>query len=235
MDSQVSTQPPKLRNKTFVPPLENGDRLTREEFHRRYEAMPENVKAELIKGVVYMSSPVRVNKHGKPHARIMTFLGVYQFSTKGIDLLDNVTYIVNGKYEPQPDAVLRIDENKGGKSWINKRDYLEGSPELIVEIASSSVSYDLHDKLEIYEQKNVREYIVWRVLDEQIDWFRLEKGKYKKLAPDTQGIVESKVFPGLRLNVKAMLKDDLPKVLEDLQAGLQGRKYKEFIKQLNKE
>jgi len=234
MNTQILSEPRKLPKKILIPPLENGDRLTREEFHRRYEAMPENVKAELIKGVVYMSSPVRVKKHGKPHGRIMSFLGIYQFSTKSIDLLDNVTYIANEKYEPQPDAVLRIEENYGGKSWVNDRDYLEGAPELVVEIASSSVSYDLHDKLEMYEQKGVQEYIVWRVLDNQIDWFGLEKGKYKKFVSDKQGIIESKVFPGLRLNVKAMLKDDLQKVLADLQKGLASSNYKSFVKQLSK-
>ncbi len=234
MNTQILSEPRKLPKKILIPPLENGDRLTREEFHRRYEAMPENVKAELIKGVVYLSSPVRVKKHGKPHGRIMSFLGIYQFSTKSIDLLDNVTYIANEKYEPQPDAVLRIEENYGGKSWVNDRDYLEGAPELVVEIASSSVSYDLHDKLEMYEQKGVQEYIVWRVLDNQIDWFGLEKGKYKKFVSDKQGIIESKVFPGLRLNVKAMLKDDLQKVLADLQKGLASSNYKSFVKQLSK-
>ena len=234
MNTQTLAQPRKLSKKIFVPPLENGDRLTREEFHRRYEAMPENVKAELIEGVVYMASPVRVKKHGKPHARIMGFLSYYQFTTKNIDLLDNVTYIANEKYEPQPDAVLRIEENYGGKSWININDYLEGAPELVVEIASSSASYDLHDKLEMYEQKGVQEYIVWRVLDNQIDWFGLEKEKYKKFVRNKQGIIESKVSPGLRLNVKAMLKDDLQKVLSDLQKGLESKKYKDFVGQLSK-
>jgi len=234
MNTQILSQPQEIRKEIFIPPLENGDRLTREEFHRRYEAMPEKVKAELIKGVVYMSSPVRVRNHGEPHSLMMSCLGFYFLSTKGVKLLDNATFVANEEYEPQPDAVLRIDENHGGKSWINDRDYLEGAPELVVEIASSSASYDLHDKLEIYEQKGVQEYIVWRVLDNQIDWFGLEKGKYKKFVGDKQGIIESKVFAGLRLNVKAMLKDDLQKVLADLQKGLASSKYKSFIKQLSK-
>jgi Uma2 family endonuclease len=227
-----------LQSKSYtpplIPPLENGDRLTREEFHRRYEAMPENVKAELIKGIVYMSSPVRVKKHGKPHAKMMIFLGVYYANTRGTDLLDNITYIVNDQYEPQPDAVLRIEESYGGKSWVNKDDYLEGAPELIVEIASSTASYDLHDKLEIYEQRGVQEYIVWRVLDEQIDWFNLENGKYRKFIASKQKIIESKIFPGLRLNVEAMLADDMQKVLRDLQKGLSSKKYKEFAARLGK-
>ncbi|MGI8639781.1 MAG: Uma2 family endonuclease [Pyrinomonadaceae bacterium] len=233
MNTQILSQPQKIRKEIFIPPLENGDRLTREEFHRRYEAMPENVKAELIKGVVYMSSPVRVTKHGDPHGLIMSCLGIYFLSTKGVKLSDNITYIVNDEYQPQPDAVLRIDIDSGGKSWTNENDYLEGAPELVVEIASSSASYDLHDKLEIYEQKGVQEYVVWRVLDKQIDWFGLENGKYKKFTTDKQGIIESKVFPGLRLNPEAMLKDDLQKVLADLQKGLKSRKYQDFVEQLS--
>lgn len=233
MNTRLSTQTPKLRDKNFIPPLENGDRLTREEFHRRYEAMPENVKAELINGVVYMSSPVRAKKHGKPRANMMGFLAVYRMATDGLDLLDNVTYIATDQYEPQPDAVLRIEENNGGKSWLNDDDYLEGSPELIVEISSSTASFDLHDKLEIYERKGVREYIVWRVLDGQIDWFGLKGGKYERLAPNKQGVIESKIFPGLRLNVEAMLSEDLQKVSADLRKGLESKKYKEFVEVLN--
>ncbi len=222
------------QNFPIIPWLENGDRLTREEFHRRYEAMPKNVKAELIKGVVYMASPVRVKNHGKPHARMMTILGYYQMLTKGIDLLDNTTFIVNEYHEPQPDCILRIEEECGGKSWINDADYLEGSPELTVEIAASTASYDLHDKLEMYEQKGVQEYIVWRVLDKQIDWFSLENGKYQRLSVNKQGIIESKVFTGLRLNTNALLNDDLTQVLQDLQSGITSKSHQEFVKNLVK-
>ena len=235
MNPNVSPRTQRIKNPFSIPPLENGDRLTREEFHRRYEAMPENVKAELIGGVVYMSSPVRVKNHGKPHSIIMVALGTYFFATSGTELLDNTTFIVNENYEPQPDAVLRIDERHGGKSWVNEEDYLEGSPELVVEIAASTASYDLHDKLEIYERKGIQEYIVWRVLDRQIDWFNLENGRYVKLAQNKQGVIESKVFPGLRLNINAMLNEDLPQVSSDLQKGLQSKKYKEFAGRLKKQ
>ena len=221
-------------NFPIIPWLENGDRLTRDEFHRRYEAMPKNVKAELIKGVVYMASPVRVKNHGEPHARIMTILGYYKILTKGVQLLDNTTFIVNEFYEPQPDCILRIEEDFGGKSWINDDDYLEGSPELTVEIAASTASYDMHDKLEMYQEKGVQEYIVWRVLDNQIDWFSLKNGNYQRLSADKQGIIESKVFIGLRLNIKALLNHDLTQVLQDLQAGISAKSHKEFVKDLVK-
>lgn len=232
MNTQVLIRRPSLRDKNIIPPLENGDHLTQQEFHRRYEAMPENVKAELINGVVYMGSPVRVRNHGKPHSLVMSCFGIYFLSTNGVMLLDNTTLIVSDKHEPQPDIILRIEEKKGGRSRVNDKDYLEGAPELIVEIASSTASYDLYDKLEMYQQKGVQEYIVWRVLDERIDWFSLEGGTYQRLAASKLGIIESKVFPGLRMNTKAILEDDLDVVLSDLQVGLRSKKHREFVSKL---
>jgi hypothetical protein len=120
MNPNISSRAQKIKNRFPVPPLENGDRLTREEFHRRYEAMPENVKAELIKGVVYMSSPVRAKNHGEPHSLMMGCLGVYILSMKGaVRTLDKTSFIIDEKYESQHDVVLRIDEKLGGKSWLN--------------------------------------------------------------------------------------------------------------------
>ena len=234
MNTQLSSSRPYFRDKNLIPTLDSGDRLTQKEFHRRYEAMPEHVRAELINGVVYMASPVRTEYHGRPHAAMMAFLGYYRVATDGVDLLDNASYIASDDYEPQPDCVLRVKEECGGKSWVNNEDYLEGSPEMIVEIASSSVSFDLREKFELYERKGVSEYIVWRVLDEQIDWFALENGKYKKFTANEHGIVESKVFPGLELNVPAMLEGELKTVFADLQTGLASKKYLDFVKKLAK-
>ncbi len=234
MNTQTLTHKPHFRDKDFIPPLESGDHLTQKEFHRRYEAMPEHVKAELIAGIVYMASPVRVKNHGEPHSIIMSCFGLYFLSTKGVMLLDNATLIISERHEPQPDAVLRIKEKYGGKSRVNDKDYLEGTPELVVEIASSSASYDLHDKFEMYEQKGVQEYIVWRVHDDRIDWFQLVGNKYKRMVPDDEGIIESTVFPGLRLNTRAMIQDDTDLVLADLQKGLASEKYLEFAKNLTK-
>jgi len=61
-----------------LPPLENGDRLTSREFERRYNAMPELKKAELIEGIVYMASPLRFQPHAQPHGRLITGL-IYVF------------------------------------------------------------------------------------------------------------------------------------------------------------
>ncbi len=217
-----------------IPPLEAGARLTRSEFERRYHAMPHVKKAELIEGVVYMPSPVRFNVHADPHGLIITWLGVYRAATPYVKLGDNATLLLDPDNEPQPDALLKLDATVGGKSWVNAKGYLEGAPELIVEVAASSESYDLHEKLRAYRRNGVQEYVVWRVYDQQIDWYKLEAESYVQLSPDRSGVLHSQVFPGLQLDVKAMLKDDLAKVLVVLQKGLNSLEHKAFVRKLKK-
>ncbi len=219
--------------KDKIPPLENGDRLSRADFERRYEAMS-NVKAELIEGLVYMSSPVRLKQHGEPSGEIITWIGVYSANTKGTKFADNSTVRLDLDNEPQPDAILYIKEEFGGNSYISTDDYLEGSPELVVEIAASTVSRDANEKKKVYRRNGVQEYILWRVYDEEIDWFVLEEDKYISLEKDRNGIIESQLFSGLKLNVDAMLEGDLQKVLSDLQKGLKSKKHKNFVKSLVK-
>jgi Uma2 family endonuclease len=214
-----------------IPPLENGDKLTRHEFERRYHAMANLKKAELIEGVVYVASPLRIKSHGEPHAYIMTWLGVYKAATPGIGFADNATVLIDTDNEPQPDALLRIET--GGQSRINKDDYVEGAPELIVEIAASSASYDLHEKLKVYRRNQVQEYLIWRVYDYQFDWFRLQQGEYIQLQPNTDNIICSQIFPGLWLDKIALLGGDLGTVLAVLQQGLASPEHENFISRLS--
>ena len=132
-----------------IPTLEPGDRLTRDEFERRYAAMPALKKAELIEGVVYMPSPVRVRRHGGPHAKIITWLGHYQAQTPGVEVADNATARLDLDNEPQPDAMLYIIPERGGQVRITPDDYIEAAPELVAEVASSSASDDLNTKLHV--------------------------------------------------------------------------------------
>jgi Uma2 family endonuclease len=194
--------------------LEAGDHLTREEFHRRYLANPRLKKAELIEGVVYVPSPVRVRHHGRPHSYMLAWLGTYVSFEPAIIMADNSTVFLDGKAEVQPDAFLWRPEP--GLAHVREDDYFEGAPHLVVEIAASSVSYDLHVKKEAYRRNGVREYIVWRVQEEAIDWFRLRGGEYVLVEPDVDGIVESEQFPGLRLHVQSMLDGNLAAVLSHL-------------------
>ncbi|MBE9128221.1 MULTISPECIES: Uma2 family endonuclease [unclassified Coleofasciculus] len=215
------------------PPLESGDRLTRVEFERRYQQMPDNKKAELIEGVVYVASPVRANRHGKPHAQIIGWLLVYESETPGAYLADNTTVRLDADNEPQPDALLRIEPEVGGNSRITEDDYIEGAPELIVEIAASSASYDLNDKLNAYRRNGVQEYIVWQSYENRIDWFRLEEGRYVSVEPDEAGIIRSRIFPGLWLAVNALREGNLAEVLAVLQQGVQTAEHQAFVQRLN--
>lgn len=150
-----------------IPPLENGDRLSRPEFERRYSADPRIKKAELIEGTVYVASPLRHKQHGRPHSRIHTWLGVYQAMTLGIDLSIEPTIRVDLDNEPQPDCVMFVEA--GGNVWETLDGYLEGSPELVVEIAASSTAIDTGTKKQVYRRNGVQEYIIWQSYENQLD------------------------------------------------------------------
>ncbi|HEY9708949.1 MAG TPA: Uma2 family endonuclease [Oculatellaceae cyanobacterium] len=218
---------------THLPPLESGDRLTRQEFEHRYQAMPLMKKAELIEGVVYVASPVRMANHSRPHAVLIGWLLVYKAATPGVDLGDNATVRLDLDNEPQPDALLRIEPEVGGNSYITDDDYVEGPPELIAEIAASSASYDLNDKLNAYRRNEVQEYIVWQIYENRLDWFSLQEGRYVSLQPDEVGVIRSQIFPGLWLAVNALREGDLVQVLAVLQQGLQTAEHQAFVESLN--
>jgi Uma2 family endonuclease len=212
-----------------IPFLENGDRLTRKEFERRYHAMPRLKKAELIEGTVFMPSPLHFERHAKPHALVIGWLAAYWAATPGIELADNATLRLDADNEFQPDALLRLPERAGGRSRVSRDDYLEGAPELIVEVAATSASHDLHDKRKVYRRNGVREYLVWLVRDGRALWFVLEDDEYQPLQPGTDGLARSRIFPGLALNVQALLDGDLARVLADQQRCLGAEEHRRFV------
>lgn len=216
-----------------VPELRAGDRLTRTEFERRYSAMPEVKKAELIEGVVYMPSPVSQEEHGGPHFDVISWLGLYRSATPGVQGGDNSTLRLDLENEPQPDAFLRIQPRCGGQSRDDGK-YVGGAPELIAEVAASSASYDLYDKLRAYQRNGVREYVVWRVWDRAIDWFVLREGRYERLPLNAAGHYQSEAFPGLWLDPAALIRGDLAQVMTLLQQGLATPEHTQFAERLRK-
>jgi Uma2 family endonuclease len=233
----MATVTPRTKKKRVpnveVPPLEPGDKLSRAEFERRYDAMPNLKKAELIEGEVIMPSPVRFNRHGRPQFRLITWMGIYEGATPGVIGADNTSTRLDMKNEPQPDVVLLIDPTKGGQAKIAPDDYIEGAPELVGEVAPSSVSFDLHSKLEVYRRNGVREYLVWRVRDREIDWFELKRRKFVSLPIDKDGLLRSKVFPGLWLEPEALIRGDSATLHAVLQRGLASREHAAFVAKLN--
>ncbi|MEH1821488.1 MAG: Uma2 family endonuclease [Nostoc sp.] len=220
-----------FNNSAFIPPLESGDRLTRHEFERRYTAMPHK-KAELIEGVVYVASPLRFRGHGLPHGNLIIWLGNYKVSTPGVELGDNATVRLDLDNEPQPDVLLLIDKPAKGQAQIGKDDYIEGAPELVAEVAASSASIDLYDKKRAYRRNGVQEYIVWKTLENKLDWFCLQNGEYLPLVADADGVIKSRVFPGLWLAVTSLITGDMTTVLAVLQQGLNSKEHTEFLEHL---
>jgi Uma2 family endonuclease len=223
---QTSSQP------LLIPPLENGDRLTSYEFERRYNAMPSGKKAELIEGVVYMAAALRFRSHGQPHANITGWLWTYQVATPGVDLGIEPTVRLDLDNEPQPDAVLLVQEQCGGRSRLSEDDYIEGAPELVVEIAASSAAIDLGDKKRAYRRNGIQEYIIWQVCDQKVDWFYLQEGEYVSLPVEADGTIRSRIFPGLWLAVEDLLAGNMAQVLTVLQQGLAASEHTAFVQQL---
>ena len=235
MASVTRTQPDRpvepLDGKS-VPPLENGDRLSRPEFERRYDAMPDRMKAELIDGVVYMASPVNHMRHGRPHFHLNGWLDRYRIATPGIDGGDNSSLGLDLDNMPQPDGFLYVAPGVGGQVRISGDGYIEAAPDLVAEVASTSVSYDLNAKFHAYRRNGVKEYVVWRVRDREIDWFAERNGEFVKLAPETDGSLRSEIFPGLWLDPAALIRGDRAAILRLWQSGTTSPEHAVFVARL---
>jgi Uma2 family endonuclease len=227
--AKSAKRPEAVELRAAAPLLEPGDRLSRSEFERRYEQMPEVKKAELIEGVVYMPSPVRARKHGKPHGYLSVLLGVYCSESPGVELFDNSSVRLDLDNEPQPDLVLLKAPEKGGQARISADDYIEGAPELAVEIVGSSRAYDLHQKKGAYRRNGVREYLAWITSENHVLWWELRDGEYQELVPAADGFLKSGIFPGLWLDVAALLKGDMKAVLAVLRRGLESPEHAAFL------
>jgi Uma2 family endonuclease len=215
-----------------VPPLKQGERLTRAEFERRYTAMPDLKKAELIEGVVHVSSPVRQRPHGLRHFHLNFWLCAYAGSTPGVEGGDNSTVRLDLENEPQPDSLLFIQPEHRGQVRIDDDGDIDGAPDLVAEIAASSVGHDLGTKLHVYRRSGVREYIVWRVEQRQIDWFVRRNDGFELLLPGDDGVIRSTIFPGLWLDTAALVRGDVNALLATVQRGLSGPEHADFVASL---
>lgn len=209
-----------------IPPLVAHDRLTRAEFERRYAAMPENVKAELLDGVVYVAQAARHLYHGHPQSVMNAWLTCYEELTPGVEAGNHCTLRLPNDNEPQPDLLLR---KIAGSSLLDAEGHLVGAPELVVEITASTASYDLHDKLDVYCRFGVQEYVVYRVTDGEIDWFVRTGDRYVRHVRDEDGCYKSAVFPGLCLDVAAVLRGDLPALRAAVVRGLRDPEHARFV------
>jgi Uma2 family endonuclease len=217
-----------------LPPLENGDHLDQATFHARYEAMPEDYRAELIGGIVYTRSPKSV-PHSSSQVMMSRWLVEYADATPGTDAIISTTQILGPVSEPEPDACLFILPEYGGQVFVDENEYLNGAPELIVEVSSSTESIDLNRKKLDYQKAGVREYVVLALRTQQVFWFVRQRGKYKEVPLPADGIFRSCFFPGLWLDAEAMLRNDRPRVLAALRQGLATPEHAAFVAKLQKQ
>ena len=209
--------------------LHTGDRMTREEFHRIYQQMPEGFEAELIGGTVYVGSPLK-RKHGTNHLPLGTLFFAYEGTTPGVESGDNTTILLGEKGEPQPDLYLRVLPEFGGQSRTTRDDFVAGAPELISEIAHSSRAIDLHGKQEDYTYYGVLEYLVVCLKERQLRWFDL--AAKKELQADADGILRIRTFPGLWIHSEALLAKDYRHMMSVLEQGLASAEHAEFVRRL---
>jgi Uma2 family endonuclease len=225
--------PDKTAARGRVPWLLNGDHLSVPEFERRYEAFEGDRKAELIEGIVVMSPPIS-SDHGISNGSVAWLLRHYAAATPRIAAAVNTSVRLDGQNEYQPDVMLWIETGSMSRMRTGANSVQDGRPELAVEIALSSHAYDLHEKKAVYQRNQVPEYIVWEVMDARIQWFMLEKGEYALSKERADGLHCSRIFPGLWLNLRALLAGDDKKAFRTLERGIKSAAHKAFVKQLAK-
>ncbi len=209
--------------------LHNGDCMTQAEFHRAYERTPENFRAELIGGIVYVASPLSW-RHGRNHPPLNTVFFVYEGSTPGVECGDNATVMLGDIAEPQPDLCMRVLSEFGGQSRTSDDDYVVGAPELVAEIAVSTRAIDLHAKRNDYTRYGVKEYFVVCPREKEVRWFDLAANQ--ELVFSADGIIRVRTFPGLWVDVAALLDRKATQLLTTLQRGLESLEHAEFVARL---
>lgn len=211
-------------------PLHNGDHMDAETFHALYEQTPEGFKAELIGGIVYVASPV-YGFHADPHARAMTWLGLYMTRTPGVQLLDNCSMRLDEENELQPDAMLRIRSEYAGRSSLNEKGVVVGPPELLLEVAYTSRNIDLKQKMRQYEQAGVEEYVVVLAEKNEVEWFYMFNNRFRPLRA-TAGLLKSKVFPGLWLEPATLFSDSTDSLLDAVVEGTDSNGHSKLVAKL---
>ena len=211
--------------------LESGARMDQRTFHELYKQTPDGFKAELIEGTVYVASPVS-GWHGAPHATLVGWMVIYMDATPGVRVYNDATNILNADSEPQPDAALLLDEDVGGRTRLDDKGFIHGSPELVAEVAHSSASIDLGKKMEVYEREGCSEYLVVLVREKRLRWFIRRDYGFEEQQPDAYGLLKSEFYPGLWLSTESFFDSEIRPLMKVLRKGLASPEHAAFVAEL---
>jgi hypothetical protein len=90
----------------------------------------------------------------------------------------------------------------------------------------------MHGKRDDYQRSGVLEYFVVCWEEQEVHWFHFPSGDL--IRPNRQAISRSRVFPGLWLDIEALLRLDPARLMEVLQQGLASREHAAFVKRLRR-
>lgn len=231
--SSVVAEPQSPVSRPETPPLRTGDLLSREEYFRRAKAMGGDIRAERLRGVVIKPPAVSVENHGEPQALIIGLLALYASKTPGVLVSGPGTVRLGADSDPEPDVFLRLTPERGGQCIKADDGYVDGPPELCMEIANSSAGTDLFLKRDLYEEHGVREYVVWLPAADRAVIHRLRDGKFNRQtieASDPAPVFDSEVFPGLRIDFGRLAASDLAGAFEALQTALETPEHTAFAR-----
>ena len=178
-----------------------------------------------------MSSPVGI-EHGRAHVPVLVWLSYYAEGTPGVEVLDNASAILGRESEPQPDAMMRILPEYGGRTVVD-RGILRGAPELVVEVAKSSRAVDLGAKRLDYERAGVMEYLVRSLDPDEVVWMRQDRGRLAPAPPDADGLYRSVTLPGLWLDPAALLRVDTRRLRAVVDLGLASAEHMALVARLD--
>ena len=231
-DDQGSTESTDPRQAVAEPLLYDGQRLDQPTFHEIYSRMPEDFRAELIDGVVYLMNMPVFEDHGRPFASMNGVLYLYSVETPGTIVQADTSTKLGPRSEVQPDAALLIDPRFGGRTRSGDGRFTLDAPELVVEVSSSSLRLDLNAKKKVYEEAGALEYAVFDVGHEKFHWFVLAGGRFEPLAIEPDGRFHSRAFPGLWLDEAAFVRGDGQAVVAALRLGLESQEHADFVDRL---
>jgi len=209
--------------------LENGDRRSQADFRHLRLSCHDGEDFELIWGEVFRTTPC-VARDPDVLPLLAGVFRPYRDATRGIALERHPTTILGVDTEVRPVLLLLYSSAAGGSSRYDEEGNVTGPPEMVVEVANSTRSLEMHAKLWAYRESGVREYLVLCVEEREIHWSHFPSKR--ELKPDKAGVWKSRVFPGLWVDGPALFDEDAAKLVETVRLGLASPQHAAFVRRL---